>query len=423
MVSFAPATSENARFGKECMPTLYERAMKEWCFVSKLALSDTFKVQNTNVDGVEKLKKYIKESFKAKDYDIDKKGIYLNIRNAPIKTTQKGTRYFVYKNVIFVLVTDIAKIFGSAFETIKKYINHSTLDFAFDDYHDYQINIKASNSKQRSALCVPLDFMIYRCPAWGYFNLGTLVDDILNDINNQIKTNIENQDEVNMNTKKSLAVVKHLSNIVEIGGIIFINHEGEMYVSCRSLCILADNFPYKYLKWEGFNYTKLPYHLHWDTVEKKKKIIRKKEKCQSSLVCIPLGEIWEYSSYINISVNNDPCKYRKGISKVYVDNAVILAKEFLFREDKNMSEENINQEQGTMTTGVFMDKVKNYSKYTIEGMEKLCYSYNTLCKDYNNLSNDYKETTSKLQNCEEEILRLREKARKYDALIELIKQE
>lgn len=88
-----------------------------------------------------------------------------------------------------------------------------------------------------------------------------------------------------------------------------------------------------------------------------------------------------------------------------------------------MNEENTNQEQGAMTTGAFMDKVKNYSRYTIEGMEKLCYSYNTLCKDYSDLSNDYKEAISKLKNCEKEVLCLREKARKYDTLIELIKQE
>lgn len=221
----------------------------------------------------------------------------------------------------------------------------------------------------------------------------------------------------------TLAVIEHLPNLVEIGGIIFVKHEDKMYVGCKSLCALSFVYCWNYIRFKEFSYAKLPYQIYWNVAQEKIYALKAAKNSKPNIVCIPLGEIWRYVDCINNNVKNNLPSRRKYIDKVYVDSAVNLAREFLFREDKNMNEENINQEQGTMTTGVFMDKVKNYSKYTIEGMEKLCYSYNTLCKDYNDLSNDYKETTSKLQNCEEEILRLREKARKYDALIELIKQE
>ena len=216
----------------------------------------------------------------------------------------------------------------------------------------------------------------------------------------------------------TLAVIEHLPNLVEVGGIIFIKHESQMYIGCKSLCALSFVHCRKYIRFKGFSYAKSPYQIYWNVAQKKSHVIKVAKNSQKNIVCIPLGEIWRYVDCINSLLSR-----QKHIDKVYIDSAVNLAKEFLFKENENMNEENINQEQGTMTTGVFMDTVKNYSKYTIEGMEKLCYSYNTLCKDYNDLSNDYKETTSKLQNCEEEILRLREKARKYDALIELIKQE
>lgn len=383
------------------MSTLHERMLIEGKSHREIFLSDTLKVQNTNIDGIEKLKKYIKESFKEGDYKIGKRRIYLFIHDAPIKTTSGGVRYFVYRNIIFTRVSDIAKMFGVSFGNIRKCTA--------------QIDIKASNTHHAAAFFIPLDFVIDLCPEWVY-SLKSLLDDILNDINSQIRTNAEKM--WNMNTKKSLAVIEHLPNVVEIGGIIFVKHESQMYIGCKSLCALSFVQCWHYIRFKEFSYAKLPYQIFWNTAQKKLHVIKAAKNSKHNIVCIPLGEIWRYVDCINNLLSK-----QKYIDKVYIDSAVNLAKEFLFREDKNMNEENINQEQGAMSTGVFMDKVKNYSKYTIEGMEKLCYSYNTLCKDYNNLSNDYKETTSKLQNCEEEILLLREKARKYDTLIELIKQE
>ena len=413
---------------------------REYMSPSKRALLyETYKFQDTNIDEVGKIKKHIKEHFRDRQYCINKRGIYISLRNIEINTTSKGNRYFIHKNVIFVLIKDVARSLGCCYETTRRYINHSNINHSSinnpSNLYNYQISINVHAKGTRTTyLCVPLDYMISCCPdRWDYEErLCSLSNDILNNIKNSMGKEVESIEKngqttetksVNEgNTKKSLKVITHLSNIIEVRGIIFVKYEDKMYVSCRSLCSLVDTFPSKYLKWEGFTYTKLPYFWYWDREEQKKKICTKKAECKSSLVCIPVEEIWSYSNCVNTDVY-DGLEYRTLIDETLVTDAVNLAREFLFREDKNMNEENINQEQGTMTTGVFMDKVKNYSKYTIEGMEKLCYAYNTLCKDYNNLSNDYKETTSKLQNCEEEILLLREKARKYNALIELIKQE